>query len=553
VDLEAPEASESAVHAPPEPSAAGSRLRQLLPDAVAVAVLLALLPLVHDLGGYLRDPYWNDEAWVALSTKLRGDDLLLISSSTPVGWTLLLRLVPDPDYLRVVPLAFLALSIVAAYALGRLVFAGNRLVSISAGLVCGLAALLLPAQQVRHDLKQYTADAAMTLILFGLSLWCERGWRLNGTSRYRLAVLVATVPVSMLVSYVSAFAAVCVFVGLFVNLLVRRQFRQLIEVCVAGVVAALFIAVIYLTVLGPTRSPLMEQYWAAFFPTLGSLPAYLRSHLKGLTPYVGLPVTLVLVLDALAVVALLLRRYSGTAIAVPLLPLALVVLGLAKIYPFLDLRTSHFLIVYVIVLAAVGLVLVATTAARLVGRGITGRAVAAATVAVMMVLCAVPLGLYSAHNRRWYRFEGTVGSFQTTPMATEDVRSATRYVWTHREPGDLVLVNVGARRGFAFYWSQGPIRVVRSAETVGWNVELPGQPDVAFAQGRDAAAIRKALDGLLSRNASGPGTRIWLVRSHIGPQELAEWRTVIAGYKVEQITGGFEPLVRITENSATAA
>jgi len=80
----------------------------------------------------------------------------------------------------------------------------------------------------------------------------------------------------------------------------------------------------------------------------------------------------------------------------------------------------------------------------------------------------------------------------------------------------------------------------------------PGQPDVAFAQGRDAAAIRKALDGLLSRNASGPGTRIWLVRSHIGPQELAEWRTVIAGYKFEQITGGFEPLVRITENSATA-
>jgi hypothetical protein len=142
---------------PTPPTGRGSRRwRPLLPDAVVVVALLVGFGLAHDLSSYLADPYWLDEAWVALSVRASWSDLPYITSSTPLGFSALLRLVPDQDALRLVPLVFNALTVVAGYALGRLVRVGNRLESMIVGVVCAGFVLLLPAQQVRHDLKQYT-------------------------------------------------------------------------------------------------------------------------------------------------------------------------------------------------------------------------------------------------------------------------------------------------------------------------------------------------------------------------------------------------------------
>ena len=87
-------------------------MARVVVDGVAVLVLVGLFFAVYDVGSALRLPYWLDEAWVALSTRLPLSDLPTDTTTTPVGWSLLLRLIPFPNDLRLLPLGFLGASIV---------------------------------------------------------------------------------------------------------------------------------------------------------------------------------------------------------------------------------------------------------------------------------------------------------------------------------------------------------------------------------------------------------------------------------------------------------
>ena len=86
----------------------------------AVAVGLAVL-LVHDVPYMLHHSLWVDEAWVADSVRARIGLTPSMTSSTPLGWTLLLRLVPfgGPQRLRLVPLGFTMLAAATGYLFGR--------------------------------------------------------------------------------------------------------------------------------------------------------------------------------------------------------------------------------------------------------------------------------------------------------------------------------------------------------------------------------------------------------------------------------------------------
>jgi hypothetical protein len=78
----------------------------------------------------------------------------MLSSSTPIGWTLLLRLVPrvgPPERLRLLPVVFAVAAVVAAYLLGR------RLGRVQAA-AAGLAAAIAPSALSYLSLKQYSAD-----------------------------------------------------------------------------------------------------------------------------------------------------------------------------------------------------------------------------------------------------------------------------------------------------------------------------------------------------------------------------------------------------------
>ncbi|MFI7606787.1 DUF6541 family protein [Micromonospora sp. NPDC049366] len=516
------------------PSAGG---RPTLADWIAVAVLLSFIPILHDLKGMLTAPYWLDESWVALSVRFPLGDLAVTTASTPIGWSLLLRLVPDPEYLRVVPLAFHGLSVGVAYALGRLVDWRTRRLGIVAGLVSGAAVLLLPAQQVRHDLKQYTADAAVTLGLLALTCWTERTM-----SRGRLGVLAAATGIGMLLSHLTAVAAVCVFAGLLLATAIRRRPSQLLEVTVAGLGAATIVAAVYFGFSAQARSETMQQFWDSSFPEAGELPDYIAERADVLTPLLGVPALTLVVLFVAGALTLMLRGRTGSATAVLLLPITATVLGVLRVYPLLDPRTSHFLLVTGAAVGGIGVTGLVSALVGLVRHALprTPPTVVTATI------CAVLVGVFAVNNSHWYRSDEDGPQLRYTPVT--DVRSATEYVAKHRSTHDVVVVSHLAWYGFAFYSGGDELSLhAPYGNTVGWWVDMPTRPDVVGVPSVDAASIRAALDRALELAVQRGGARIWLIRSYVVGAEAEAWRSVLADFRVEQVTDGVEPVVLISE------
>jgi hypothetical protein len=107
-------------------------------DAALVAMLLPLAVVARRPGYLFSHAFWLDEGWVADSLRAPLHQLRLLTSSTPIGWTILLRLVPPigpPERLRALPLAFAVLSVVAAYLFGRQL---GRVTAVAAGLAAAL-------------------------------------------------------------------------------------------------------------------------------------------------------------------------------------------------------------------------------------------------------------------------------------------------------------------------------------------------------------------------------------------------------------------------------
>lgn len=521
------------------PAAPVDRRRPTRADWVAVAVLLAAVPVVHDLGTMLTAPYWLDEAWVALSVRFPLAELPVATSSTPIGWTFLLRLVPDPDYLRVVTLAFHGLGLVGAYAWGRLLGWTTRRMGTVAGLVCATAVLLLPIQQIRHDLKQYTADAAVTVGLLALVSWTEKRW-----SYRRLGVVAGAVAVGMLFSHVTAIVAPCVFGSLLVVTAIRRQWSRFREVVMAAVGGAVAAAAIYLAISVRGRNEEMQEFWADSFPTLGELPGYLEQKMEDLTPWMGASGLVILGLFVAGVLTLAKQGRPVPATAVVLLPIAAVTLGVARVYPLLDMRTSHFLLVSTAAVGGLGAAGLARLVAALVHRVLP----AARPTIVTTGVTAVLLASFAVHNGHWYRFNGNNPETYYTAIAVTDIRFATRYVADHRSRNDVVVMSNLAWYGFAYYSEHDPVELTTPyGNAVGWWVAMPTRSDVVVVPGRDAAAIRTGLDDALRLAGRRGGARIWLIRSHVTDAELEAWRSVLVDYHVEEVTAGVEPVALIRE------
>ena len=157
------------------PGGDGLATRPYLIDiCLAVAVGLAVL-LVHDVPYMFHHSFWVDEGWVADSARAKITLVPSITSSTPLGWSLLLRLVPfgGPREAATVPLVFTMLAAAAGYLFGREL----RLTRFVTGILTGAAVLLSPAMLLRDDLKRYTAEAYGCLVLWVLVARVENEWR----------------------------------------------------------------------------------------------------------------------------------------------------------------------------------------------------------------------------------------------------------------------------------------------------------------------------------------------------------------------------------------
>jgi hypothetical protein len=505
-----------------------NRLRKvtsgLLPEHALALALASLAFAVHDLGYLLGQPYWNDESWVAVTTRFPLSSLPSVTSSTPIGWSLLLRLVSAPrgQSGRLLPLAFAALAVVAAYWLARRLGWRRRETAVIAGAMAGCAALLVPAMLVRDDLKQYTADAFTALLILAITARLERRW-----SRWGLLALSASVWGGMLLSHPAAFVGAAVFTGLIVSQLVRRSWRRLAEVAVAGAVTAALALTVYKAFDARAVVPGLTAFWSAYFPPasggLGATSHFIVGKLEGIHAYFALGpawLALPLVLAGVATIARLGR--PATAVAVVVLWPEMYAVSALKRYPFLDLRTSTFLIAVTAVVAAIGVVGIAAAASRLLPSPVAG-------FAVVLVVSAVALAAF-VHAASPYVRSHLIPSYGNVDEQAE-------YVLHHAGPRDPIVVNSNSNWGFAFYWPLGePSHRPDSAFLQGYEAFFPGQPRIIMATNPGAVAIKAAVSQALAQLRPGECERVWLIRTFLRRQELYAWGRVLSELRLRAAT-----------------
>jgi hypothetical protein len=480
-----------------------------------LAVVLGLLVLVvHDVGYLLRQPFWTDEAWVAVSTRFPLSQLRAATSSTPIGWSVLLRLVtvPGAQTSRLLPLAFAAAAVVIAYWFARGLGWPRPEASVAAGLLAGIAVLLVPAMLVRDDLKQYTADACLALLVLALTSRLERDW-----SRWGLAALSVAVWGGMLFSDAVAFVGAAAFGAVCLVQLARRAWRRLAEAAVAGAATAVLGAGVYEAFDARAVVPGLTAYWSGFYlPVAKGLHAdtsFVTSRFGAVGTYFGLgPVWLAIPLVVAGLVTIFRLGRPATAIAVVAVWPEMLALSALQKYPFLDLRTSTFLFAVTAAVAAIGVIGVCSLLRpRLRGVLAAGLAVVAAVAFVV-------------HAQPYVR---------SHLIPHEDVRDQARYVAAHAAPGDVIVVNLSSNWGFAYYWTAGdPSRRPDPAVLQGYEAYFPGQPRIVVARNRDQAGVDAALAQGLDQARQRTCSRIWLVRTHLTTAERLAWRIALRAQKL---------------------
>lgn len=485
------------------------------PDIIIAGTLGALTFAVHSLHYVLSQPFWLDESWVAVSTKLPLRAAPHVTAVSPLGWTVLLRGVffGGPQGLRLVPLAFSMLSVIVAYLIGRTLPWSSLRQSRITGALAALAVLLARSSLLRNDLKPYTADAFITLTLLLLLSRLESGW-----TRRRLFALTAVSIAGFMISTVGLFVAAAIFVTLVAAQLAHREFNRAREAAIAGAVCGAGQAAVFLVIYQPHVQGNVTYYWRRYYVPVSkgfsSSVTFLYSRAEAMATYLGMGPLLVAFLFVLAGAVTIFR--SGRivlACTAPVLLVEMIVLSASRKYPLFDQRTSYFFTAMLAVFAAIG---VAGFAQWLSRRTIVG---ATTAVAVLAALFAVNV----RHDIR------------SRSIPPEDARTATRYVYSHARPNDIILVSAYTSYAFAYYWPKGtPDWRPSTSSATGFQPYYPDQPKIIVATNRDGRSISSALDDALGQTASDKDARIWLIRIHVSPAEDRLWMHAL---QLRRLTG----------------
>ena len=473
------------------------------------------MPAVHDVGYLLRLPYWTDEAWVAVTTRFPLARLPALTSSTPIGWTFLLRLLtfgPGQSG-RILPLVFAGLAVIPAYLLGRRLNWPDTGTAVAAGLFAAIAVLLVPAMLIRDDLKQYTADACLALVILAATARLERRW-----SRRALVLLSAATWAGMLLSHTAAFVGAAALAAVGLVQLARRNWRRLAEAAVTTAGTAALAAAVYELFDARAVVPGLNAYWHAYYVPvhrgLGASTSFVIGRFEVIHSRLGLgPAWLAVLLLLAGLVALARLGRPATALAAALVWPEMIILGGLGEYPFLDVRTSTFLTAMTAVIAAIGVVgCCAVVRSWLRGRRL-GTAVAGligAGALAVFLLQAVPYA-------------------RGQPIPAESIRQQAQFLAARAGPDDPIVVAETSSWGFAYYWPVGsPASAADAANLQGYVPVFPDQPRIVMVRDQTAAAIRAALVTALDRIRPGACGQIWLVRARLKPADAVLWQTLLA-------------------------
>ena len=483
-----------------------------------MAILVTLMAgslLAHDLHRMMAQPLWRDEDWVAVTLRAPFDRILSLTSTTPVAFTALLRVTPhwSPSSLRLLPLAFTVAAVVPAWYLGREIDRNGWLTRVV--LAAGVA--FAPAMLVRHDLKQYTAEAFDALIVFWLLARLEAEW-----SRRRLVVLAATLAASTLLSNGAMFLGPAVLACLAFVLVVRRDARRLGELAVVGLATLTFDLLVFLAVDRPADTPSLRAYWTAFYiPTsdgIANAIHFIHFRAGAELQSVGLgPSLVVLALVVVGMVTLVRTGFPALAMVVPVTTVEQLVAAGAQRYPLWDPRTSTWFSVLLTVMALIGVTGATRAAWSLLRRHRTnaGFSLGLAGMLAVVLLVAGLAGPYLQAAR--------TAVDTTTPL--EDVHGQVQTIEAEQRPGDVIVANTDAGFGLSIYWPAQPQLVSNQARLETFRIAYPPADRVVVATTISTGAEVNAVRTAVAMAATVPGARVWVVMSH---WHTAERATMIA-------------------------
>lgn len=380
---------------------------------------------------------WVDESSLAINIIPRSVSRLFLpldhDQGAPVGFLLLEKAAiavfgPSEYALRLVPLLAGLLALFLFYPVFR------RLVHPNAAFVgLVLFALAQPMIYYASEVKQYSTDSAVTLLLIGLAMAVVH----RASSRIHLTVFCIAGAVTIWFSH----AAVLVLAGIGSVLVLRSFVRsdhsgsaRLLAVCSVWLVS--FFALYRLSLTGLLENPYLTSFWRKDFMPLpptsladlkwfGSVFFFDVFEYPGGLAAAGLAAALFIV-GAISLYRN--KRLSFYMLVSPLI-VTLIASGFHK-YPFGD-RLILFLVPLMLVIIGVG-------AERL--RSLTHRSGPEVTIVVLAMLFITPL--YSA-----------VDSF-VNPIDREEIRAVLDHVAARKSPNDVVYVHYGATPAFAYYESR---------------------------------------------------------------------------------------------------
>jgi len=491
----------SAAAAPPPRPRAG----RLAVQGLVALGLTVLAVAIRDPRYLLTRSFWLDEGWVVDSVRAPLHQLELLTSSTPIGWTLLLRLVPPvggPERYRLLPLAFTALAALAAWRLGGRLDPGGW--SWLYGLCCGVAGAASAAVLDHTWLKQYTAEAFVAVALALLLARVERSWSWHSLAAYAGAGIAG-----FLVSNTAPLVSAAGLGGLWLVTLAARRWSRLPALAATTVVLGLADAVLYQALANNGATLALRRYWRLRYLSLddglGNAAHLVWQRLAAELGGLGWgPWWLALALIGVGLVTLWRAGLPALALAVPAVGAELVILGFAGAYPFLEPRTATFYAALLTVTAAAGL----ATLARL---GLGHRAAALVVAGLLVVAVSVP---------GWVRAG-------RADIPGEDVKAQVADVLARSRPGDAVLVTFAASFSFAYYWPGRPTFVPTTVNTaVSFMPTYPERPELVLVhQPRSARAMVEGLD----RGMRLGRGRVWVVTG--SPDELAALRRRAEGMR----------------------
>lgn len=478
--------------------AARSRRGSAVTFSVVVLSALVITASTHDLGYLASWPLSGDESWVVVAKLFPIGDLPTLSSSAPVGFNLLVQMfgVFGLTGGRWLVELFTAGSLVAAFYAGRIVPVRPRGASpLVTGIVAAVAVALTPATLIRVDVKSYSADAFVTLLILFLML------RVIATgSRATFAWLTAVSAVGLLIAFGTLFAASAAFVSLLIQTLITGAGRA--RVVIGGAIAAGGITSCYALFSAHGDIPALRKFWSYEYPpSILALPHFVVSRMlqvDNLTAFSTIAVIVPLVVLLIVVAAR--RRAWAFAAFLPAMFLVMVGLGLARRYPLLDGRTSNFFIIAVSFFAGISAFwLVAVTLRRLRPRpgtaGVLGqRSVAFAIGTVTLALLGLAVPFLRAH-----------------PLPPYDTSHQAAYVESHLGPHDLVLFNNLASYQVALTWKlDRPSWCPDQSSWTGYYICYPNSTRI-----RGFGPLSQAYHLIDAHLGEFPGSRVWLIRSNV--------------------------------------